>query len=134
MALANVMRVDEGKVIAPGMPKTYPASQVTYRNGSVKDALDEVNANNLGNRGDITAYTTSKYVVPSDGYLYLIAGSTSTTYISAEVYGANESNKIITTATFSHSNTYNSLYVKKGMKILIAVNNNGGVAYFAPLS
>lgn len=134
---ANVTdQVVSNKAAIDELAESYPADKVMMSDGvtSVEDALDGLNANNLSGRVDITAYTTSKYVAPSDGYLYLIAGSTSSTYISAEVYGSNEGNKIITTATFNNSNTYNSLYVKKGMKILIIANNNGGAAYFVPLS
>lgn len=42
MALNNVMRVDNGNVVSPGMPETYPAEQVIMSDGvtSVEDRLN----------------------------------------------------------------------------------------------
>ena len=53
MALENVMRVDNGNIVGPSMPETYPAEQVMMSDGvtSVEDSLDEVN-NALDSIGD----------------------------------------------------------------------------------
>lgn len=48
MALENVMRVDEGNIIGPSDPSLILAENVSYGQGTVKDALDELNESVTG--------------------------------------------------------------------------------------
>lgn len=99
---------------------------------SVEDRLD---ANTFGTAVDISGYNTAqtKYTCSSDGYLYLAANDTSG-YVVANVSGSG-------IPAISHSAVnagirynYNSLYVKKGMKIYISVSSGSITAYFYPIS
>lgn len=69
MALENVMRVDNGRVIDGAMPQTYPAERVMMSDGetSVEDAVDKVK-----NSSWVALNNNVKYRV-SGGFVYIIA-------------------------------------------------------------
>lgn len=129
----NVNRTTGSLEQTAGIPSEYPASQVMLSDGvtSVEDALD---ANNLDTAVNITSYTTTKYVAPSDGYLELAATASQSTRIRATIYGADGTNSIALSVTYNQINSFNSVYVKKGMKIAITTNENNGVAFFVPIA
>lgn len=97
------------------------------------DDIDELGNNIIGTTVNISSYTTTAYVVPSDGYVQLAATSTTTTRIRAVLYGADASNSISISAAYTLGNTFNSIFVRKGMRIKITDNTNNGLVYFAPL-
>lgn len=115
------------------LSESYPADKVILSDGvtSVENKLD---ANNLGTVVNITSYTTTKYVAPSDGYLQLSATASTDTKMKATIYGADETNGFALSVTYNQINSFNSVYVKKGMKIAITTNENNGIAYFVPIA
>lgn len=95
--------------------------------------MPDTNKNKLNNAVNITSYTSTDYVFPSDGYLVLNATSTTTTFIRGRIEAAND-----ISFTFSCSyhlgNSSNALYVKKGMEYRTMQNENNGVAAFYALA
>lgn len=128
----NVNKSDGSLEQTAGMPSEYPATQVMMSDG-VTSVEEKMDANNLGTSVNITSYTTTKYVAPSDGYLQLTATSSTNTRIRATVYGADEANGFGLSVTYNQTNSFNCVFIKKGMKIAITINENSGVAYFVPL-
>ena len=109
----NVDKTTGDLIDTAGMPETYPASQVTYGNGSVEDALDELTSGNLGTGIDMKPYNTTanQYVCPSDGYLYLYARN------SGSRLQATISQALPITTTYSNGIGAITLFLKKGMSI-----------------
>jgi hypothetical protein len=70
------------------MPASYPSERVAYGDGSVKDALDEVNADIVEHEKhvistrtevDLSSYTSNPFIVPADGYVCATCATTGTT-------------------------------------------------------
>lgn len=91
--------------------------------------MPEINKNKLNNAVNITDYTSSDYVFPSDGYLVLNATSTTTTFIRGRIEAANGINFNVS-CSYLQGNSANALYVRKGMKYRTVQNDNNGVAAF----
>lgn len=88
------------------------AADVSYGDGTVKDAFDKLSAKNYGTTVDLTSYTsTNQYTVPSDGH------------VCANCYGANYGIIAINGATIlgAAQNVGTQLcfttFVKKGMRL-----------------
>lgn len=103
--------------------------------GQVSQLNNDLSKNKIDAAVTITNYTSSVYTTPSDGYLQLNATATTSTYIYCVIYGGdNDQTKgIAVSASFNLSNSFNSIFVKKGMKIKVLANTNNGAALFKPL-
>lgn len=107
---------------------------------SVEDAIDDIHKNHHGTTVNITSYTSTFYTAPSDGYLMLYASPTSSSSaaIVAQIIGSGSGNPIYQTANSvaNNSESYQSTYIRKGMKIKIYLNINpdsSNQAKFVPL-
>ena len=93
---------------------------------NVDSVENRVDAHTFGTAVDISSYTSSnKYTCPSDGYVYLSTSSVDS-YVTASI------NNALISAMHGGSN-YNSIFVKKGMKVWIATSNGTFGAWFLPL-
>lgn len=125
------------------MPASYPSDRVAYGDGTVKDALDGLTADDIGNGTNIKSYTSSNmYTVPSDGYICLTSSSSSVQagLIRATICGNDGAYSVDLTCTHPRDtglSSANSCLVKKGMKVYItnsADPNATNTAQFFPLS
>lgn len=123
--MSNILR-KQNKMI--DMTPPADAYDVTYGNTTVGDELDGLTANKASTAVDISGYSTSsnKYVVPSDGYIYINnnTGQTGTAY----AYGSNNN----VCALVGGVEGRHSLFVRKGLKIFISGTVAG--AYYYQLS
>lgn len=90
-------------------------------------------SNNFSTAIDITSYTSTRYIFPSDGYLQVSAGMAGNTRAGVQVYSADDVASF-TIGGYSNS-TYPawSTYVRKGMKAKTVYAQNGGKILFYPL-
>lgn len=94
-------------------------------------------SNKFGTRVNISSYTSNFYVFPSDGYLELQADDSSGAF-TAYIYGSNATNTA--NPSFYHSAmagtfTHNSLFVRKGMKVIVQITNTSRQhAWFTPFA
>lgn len=99
------------------------------------ELTERVAANNAGTSVNITTYNSAsnKYTFPSDGYMALYSGSTSSGFMSANLYGAND--QAISTFYMDIAHQYQSLptFVKKGMKAYLNDTVTNGQFRFYPL-
>ena len=105
------------------------AEDVTYGNGSVKDALDGLTSNNIGSGVALTAGTA--YTTPSNGYIQIYVRANSEIDLSVLSSGNNNGVRfdVINTAS---SGIYQFTYVTKGLRILWSAStaaNNGWVSF-----
>ena len=128
MSLQPTVRVEDGKVIGAYASQ---AKNVSYGNGTVEDALDEINARVGANsvvkndRIDLSGYDgTNQYTCLVDGYATL-AANTSTR--SGVLYMSDF-------AIIAGTNILSSVFVKAGTHLYCDNLTGGATAYFYPLS
>ena len=124
----NVNKSDGSLEQTAGMPSEYPATQVMLSDGvtSVEDALDGLTADTFGTSVDITSYTASnKYTCPSDGYIYLSTSSAGA-YVTISLGGPYIS-------AIQGGSNYNSIFVKKGLRVWTVTSNGTFGVHFYPL-
>lgn len=89
----------------------------------IKDKLTEITKMRLGERIDISSYTSNPYTTPSEGYVYIAldAGQTGRILLDTSAY-----------ASIGGAQGYFSAYVHKGAKILVV--GTAKLIAFVPLS
>ena len=121
------MRVDNGNIVGPSMPDTYPASQVMMSDGDSVE--DRVNAHTIdGDFIDITSYiynsgTYNDYTAPSDGYVVFKYTSNS----DGGVLVKTDKNTHISMTTTKE--LVQTIFVKKGMQFCFASTPSIGRFY-----
>lgn len=92
-------------------------------------------AKNLGTSVDITSYTTesNKYTFTADGYVYLNGSTLSSGHVYVRIYGANASNSFYANMNITEQHQTMPVFVKKGMKCLVAEISTGATATYIPL-
>lgn len=119
------------------------ASENAVRNGVVASAINQLRSdlsdskkNNFGTGVNIKSYNTpaNKYVCPSDGYIRLNCTHSANDDGRVSVYGNSDeqSNWVQIRAKNNHNYT-NSIYVRKGMKVLAETINGTPEILFVPL-
>lgn len=93
--------------------------------------------NSYGPGVDIKAYNTesNRYTCPCDGYLRLQAISTSSA-VNAIVFGADGNTSTYSptiSVRYANGNTFNSMFVRRGMQIYIKDNTQNDGVFFIPL-
>lgn len=109
------------------------AENVSYGSGTVKDALDELNSSNSD--GTITL-TTTPYETEADGYVWVYMSNPNHTY-SVRVKSNDDTVIAYLRGQSSIEYEYHSLYVKKGMKIVCDPQQSltdGDTVWFMPLT
>ncbi len=97
------------------------------------------NAPNIyGKEVELKAYNTesNRYTCPCDGYLRVQAVVSSSSAVTAIVIDANGSTNKYSpsiSAKFALGNTFNSLFVRRGMQIYVTTNTQNDSVYFIPL-
>ncbi len=126
-------------LIGNGTPTAGDHTLIGAINANTADIAstnERIDANIFNGSGvEITSYTSSFYVAPSDGYLLVTAGTISGSSISAGVYSANATNiatdgKIL---IYGAGGASNGIFVRKGAKLAVNVVAGNAGAYFIPL-
>ena len=125
--------LDAVSVVAEGAANAS-ADNTTAINQLSND-LNDSKKNNFGESVNIKSYNTSvnKYVCPSDGYIMLNCTNSANDYAMVTLYGNsdNESNWVQLRARNNHNYT-NSIYVRKGIKVLAQVIDGAPEIIFVP--
>ena len=113
----NVDKTTGGLEQTAGMPSEYPATQVMMSDGvtSVEEAIE---ANNLGVAIDISNATQSNpFTASSDGYVCMNTGSNDAFCVIA-ICGNNMQASIPKSVCFTNGhNMYDTIFIRKGMKV-----------------
>ena len=94
--------------------------------------------NSYGPAVDIKEYNTEnhRYTCPCDGYLRLQAVNSTSSVVNAIVFGADgNTGKYSPTISvrYANGNTFNSMFVRRGMQIYISHNAQADGVFFIPL-
>ena len=101
----------------------------------------KITKNSFDNYVDISGYTSTSnlYVAPSDGYL--VCGLTDTAasgdYMYGRVYGASDTNnlaQLVVKGAPNGGEVINSLFVRKGMRLMRASSSTNTYIRFIPLT
>ena len=104
----------------------------TVTRNDLKAVLDEVlpyPVNPIYNLGSAIQLTTTLYTAPSDGYLRLVASSSSDV-VTVNIQGASSGSLSI----YVSNNNASATFIRKGMKLKVNSSSGNGKAYFYPLS
>ena len=88
----------------------------------------------IGTYVDVSSYSSSsnKYTFPSDGYLSVVAYSSSS-YAELFLYGSNDVDFGDLSAEYGSHASKNELFVRKGMKCYVRTNTGNNVLRFYPI-
>ena len=130
-----------GTVAASAVSYDNTASGLTATNvqaaiDELKGNIDNINTSDIDNGVIITDATQSNmYEFPSDGYVELSTGPSTTTRVTGHLQGNNASSPTIQFSTDTGAGyLYNSIFVRKGMKIWISQSATDGTAAFYPFA
>lgn len=104
----NINKSDGSLEQTAGMPETYPASQVTYGNGSVEDALD-----------GLQAWSEEVDVQVTDGHFYFSKHPAGLKRIRYAISAP--------TSETTYANIIPDAYLPQVNTLVVGYNSNGGV-------
>ena len=114
------------KELCGQMPLHYPADRVYLDGDTSKTVQGEYDKRVLDLSTNIISYTSSnKFDIPDDGYVFIYNASTTPSAIEVD----SEGGRYIAISA-SSSCPYNSLFVKKGMKVFIESGTPNIARYF----
>ena len=129
---------DKGNKI-PGVVNALDSTSITdalsaAQGKALDDKLKEVTSNLSDGSVDLSEYTSAYYTCPSDGYLVVNSNSSTTGVIRAKVSDTNNTAIAYAYMTVVGDYQVQSVFVKKGMKLNVSLNNtNDGSIVFNKL-
>lgn len=123
LAEAEAGTVEDEKTISPKVLHDY-----------VDDSINsKITDNDLGTRINISTYTSTKYTIPSDGYVTCEANASGSSYARARIFNPDETRYFYLYAGSASTYPAIPVFVKKGMKVKVDEVGNNGFVTFIPI-
>ena len=116
------------------MPASYPSERVAYGDGSVKDALDGLNASYTSvDHSGASISNNTEFIAPENGFIYILMDNTVGVVCSASVKMDNGNFASMFQNQIGVSTTYNPSYilpVEKGLTYKVGLGGSSVAIFY----
>lgn len=126
---ANLNHMDEGILAAH-----TELNEVKSSLANVSDAIEELQGHAYDGAVDLTSYTTTSngYTTQHDGYVYVNVTTAAANAVAVQIYDSKQGLHMVAALTVRNQ-MIDSVYVKKGMYIVVASNSGSNLIQFRSL-